>query len=68
MHYKGPDSADLMNVFVLNNAFIAWQRTRPLDEPREHGLAPEIRRDCLLGFVKAWADSDAGEPEDGGNS
>jgi protoporphyrinogen oxidase len=29
-----------------------------------NGLAPEIRRDCLLGFVKAWADSDAGEPED----
>jgi hypothetical protein len=43
MHYHGPDSADLMNVFVLNDAFIAWQRTRPLDEPRDHSLAPEIR-------------------------
>jgi protoporphyrinogen oxidase len=21
-----------------------------------HGLAPQVRRDCLLGFIKAWAD------------
>ena len=21
-----------------------------------HGLAPEVRRDCLLGFIRAWAD------------
>ena len=27
-----------------------------------HGLAPEVRRDCLLGFVRAWAAADA-EPE-----
>ena len=29
-----------------------------------HGLAPEVRRDCLLGFVRAWADEGAGEPAD----
>jgi len=29
-----------------------------------HGLAPEVRRDCLLGFVRAWADETAGEPAD----
>jgi protoporphyrinogen oxidase len=28
------------------------------------GLAPEVRRDCLLGFVRAWAKPDAGEPAD----
>ncbi len=29
------------------------------------GLAPEVRRDCLLGFVRAWAASDDGQdPED----
>ncbi len=29
-----------------------------------HGLAPEVRRDCLLGFVRAWADKAADEPAD----
>ena len=28
------------------------------------GLAPEVRRDCLLGFVRAWADNQADEPAD----
>ena len=26
-----------------------------------HGLAPEVRRDCLLGFVRAWADTGGDE-------
>jgi hypothetical protein len=43
MHYQGPDRADLTNVFVLNMAFIAWQRTRPLEAPRHGGMDPEIR-------------------------
>jgi protoporphyrinogen oxidase len=29
-----------------------------------HGLAPEVRRDCLLGFIRAWADASLDEPED----
>ncbi|MCU0234943.1 MAG: FAD-dependent oxidoreductase [Thermoanaerobaculales bacterium] len=30
-----------------------------------HGLAPEVRRDCLLGFIRAWAAHAAGaEPAD----
>jgi len=29
-----------------------------------HGLAPEVRRDCLLGFIRAWADRTPREPED----
>jgi hypothetical protein len=43
MQYHGPDQADLANVFVLNSAFIAWQRTRRPEESRDRGLAPEIR-------------------------
>ncbi len=27
-----------------------------------HGLAPEDRRDCLLGFIRAWAAEPEGEP------
>ena len=29
-----------------------------------HGLAPEVRRDCLLGFVRAWARDGGEEPAD----
>jgi protoporphyrinogen oxidase len=29
-----------------------------------HGLAPEVRRDCLLGFVRAWAEDAAEKPAD----
>jgi protoporphyrinogen oxidase len=29
-----------------------------------HGLTPEVRRDCLLGFVRAWAEEAAEEPAD----
>ncbi len=28
-----------------------------------HRLTPEVRRDCLLGFVRAWERSDGAEPE-----
>lgn len=42
MHYCGPDRADLANVFVLNAAFIAWQRTRPHGSTCDSGRSPEI--------------------------
>jgi protoporphyrinogen oxidase len=29
-----------------------------------HGLAPEVRRDCLVGFVRAWAREAADDPAD----
>ena len=29
-----------------------------------HGLAPKVRRDCLLGFVRAWARDGGEEPAD----
>jgi protoporphyrinogen oxidase len=29
-----------------------------------HGLAPEVRRDCLIGFIQAWAKEPADEPAD----
>ncbi len=29
-----------------------------------HGLSPEVRRDCLLGFVRAWAAASDGDPAD----
>jgi protoporphyrinogen oxidase len=29
-----------------------------------HGLAPEVRRDCLLGFIRAWSTTSSEEPKD----
>jgi hypothetical protein len=41
MPYHGPDRADLANVFVLNTAFIAWQRTWSLGNARDSAMSPE---------------------------
>ncbi|HSM31527.1 MAG TPA: hypothetical protein VK854_12585 [Woeseiaceae bacterium] len=50
MHYQGPDRADLTNVFALNMAFIAWQRTRPPETGHDSGMDPETcRRFAALG-------------------
>ena len=40
-----------------------WTTPYPV-QINTHGLAPEVRRDCLLGFVRAWAKEAAGEPAD----
>jgi hypothetical protein len=37
MPYQCPGPADLANVYVLNSAFIAWQRSMPGDRGREEG-------------------------------
>ncbi|NCF25044.1 MAG: hypothetical protein GWP60_10930 [Gammaproteobacteria bacterium] len=49
MQYLGPDRADLANVFMLNRAFIAWQRAKPPEDSCERSLAPDVRaRLCAL--------------------
>jgi protoporphyrinogen oxidase len=46
-------------------AVVIGGRTTPYPvQINTHGLAPEVRRDCLLGFVRAWAEEPAGEPAD----
>jgi protoporphyrinogen oxidase len=46
-------------------AVVIGGRTTPYPvQINTHGLAPEVRRDCLLGFVRAWADEAADEPAD----
>ena len=42
MYYHGPDRADLANVFTLNRAFIARQRTGTRQDAPERALPPEI--------------------------
>jgi protoporphyrinogen oxidase len=46
-------------------AVVIGGRTTPYPvQINTHGLAPEVRRDCLLGFVRAWAGKSADEPAD----
>jgi protoporphyrinogen oxidase len=46
-------------------AVVIGGRTTPYPvQINTHGLAPEVRRDCLLGFVRAWADETSAEPAD----
>jgi protoporphyrinogen oxidase len=46
-------------------AVVIGGRTTPYPvQINTHGLAPEVRRDCLLGFVRAWADDGGDEPAD----
>jgi protoporphyrinogen oxidase len=45
-------------------AVVVGEHTTPYPiQIHTHRLAPEVRRDCLLGFIRAWADSDPQEPE-----
>ncbi len=56
---------DQLAVHDRRAAVVIGGKTTPYPvQINTNGLAPEVRRDCLLGFVKAWADSDAGEPAD----
>jgi protoporphyrinogen oxidase len=42
-------------------AVVVGGRTTPYPiQIHTHGLAPEVRRDCLLGFIRAWAGADPG--------
>ena len=43
---------------------IGGQQTPYPVQINTHGLAPEVRRDCLLGFVRAWAGETAEGPAD----
>ena len=43
MNYDGPDRTDLANVFMLNRAFIAWQRAKPPEAPGAGDLPAEAR-------------------------
>jgi hypothetical protein len=51
MQYQCPGPADLENVFVLNRAFIAWQRSMSRKQAPESGPGPGIpaRLDALDG-------------------
>jgi protoporphyrinogen oxidase len=62
------EELDLWRQFAVHSRRAAvvvggWTTPYPI-QINTHGLSPEARRDCLLGFVKAWATETAGEPAD----
>jgi protoporphyrinogen oxidase len=54
-----------LNVHTRRAAVVigGWTTPYPV-QINTHGLAPEVRRDCLLGFVRAWAEELNDEPAD----
>lgn len=57
---------DELEVHERRAAVVIGGRATPYPvQINTHGLAPEVRRDCLLGFIRAWAARDGGaEPGD----
>jgi len=56
---------DRLTVHERRAAVVIGGRATPYPvQINTHGLAPEVRRDCLLGFVRAWARDGGEEPTD----
>ena len=56
---------DRLAVHERRAAVVIRGRTTPYPvQINTHGLAPDVRRDCLLGFVRAWARDGGEEPVD----
>ncbi len=55
---------DQLRVWERKAAIVVGDHVTPYPiQVHTHGLAPEIRRDCLLGFIRAWAGETDGEPK-----
>ncbi len=55
---------DELRVWDRKAAIVVGDHVTPYPiQIHTHGLAPEVRRDCLLGFIRAWAGETDGEPK-----
>jgi protoporphyrinogen oxidase len=55
---------DLLRVWERRAAIVVGDHVTPYPiQIHTHGLAPEVRRDCLLGFIHAWAGASERDPE-----
>lgn len=53
-----------LGVWERRAAIVVGEHATPYPiQIHTHGLAPEVRRDCLLGFIRAWAAGSNAEPE-----
>jgi protoporphyrinogen oxidase len=72
LHVGRPETEAYLEALGLWSQLAVWRRLaavvvggRATPYPIQintHALAPEIRRDCLLGFIRAWAASPEREP------
>lgn len=54
---------DELRVWERSAAIVIGEHATPYPiQIHTHGLAPRVRRDCLLGFIRAWAAETDGEP------
>ena len=54
---------DELRVWDRSAAIVIGEHATPYPiQIHTHGLAPRVRRDCLLGFIRAWAAESDGEP------
>jgi protoporphyrinogen oxidase len=54
---------DELKVWDRSAAIVIGDHATPYPiQIHTHGLAPTVRRDCLLGFIRAWAAEPDGEP------
>ena len=54
---------DELKVWERSAAIVIGEYATPYPiQIHTHGLAPDVRRDCLLGFIRAWAAEAEGEP------
>jgi protoporphyrinogen oxidase len=71
LHVGRPETERYLEELGLWSELAVWERRAAIAigehvtpypiQIHTHGLAPEVRRDCLLGFVRAWA---AGAPSE----
>lgn len=55
---------DELRVWERRAAIVVGDHVTPYPiQIHTHSLAPEVRRDCLLGFIRAWAGEAGGEPK-----
>ena len=73
LHVGRPETEDYLRKMGVWDQLEVWERSAAIVigdhvtpypiQIHTHGLAPDVRRDCLLGFVRAWAGTTAREPE-----
>jgi protoporphyrinogen oxidase len=63
-YLRGLGIWELLTVHDRRAAVVIGEHTTPYPiQIHTHRLAPGVRRDCLLGFIRAWADAAPREPE-----
>lgn len=72
LHVGRPETEAYLTALGLWQELQVWERSAAIVvgehatpypiQIHTHGLAPEVRRDCLLGFIRAWAAEGGGDP------